>query len=241
MGYMVDINCDVGEGVDNETQLMPLISSCNISCGAHAGDPETMRNVIRLAKTHGVKIGAHPSYPDRTNFGRSVMEITDGELVKSLKEQLKTFVGILTGEKASMHHVKPHGALYNQIAKDSGLANVFLQAMQDYRLVPIYVPYGSKIAEEAKKQGFKTIHEAFADRNYTSNLQLVPRTAPNALIEEPKAVLDHVITMVKRKKVRTLDGHDIDIQAETFCVHGDTPSALKILMYIQQQLPKQLT
>ncbi len=233
----IDLNSDVGEGVGNETELMPLISSCNIACGGHAGDENTMSETIGLALKYHVKIGAHPSYPDRLNFGRKVMDISSQDLISSIKKQLTSFLNLLKKEGGELHHIKPHGALYNVIAKDEDLANTFLDAVEDLKEVPIYVPYLSKMHKVAIKRGFRFYLEAFADRNYHADLRLVSRVDKNALINEPKMVLEHVLNMAKNGQVKTMDGEFIKIMAHTFCVHGDTPSALKILMYLHQELP----
>ena len=233
----IDINSDVGEGVGNETELMPLISSCNIACGGHAGDEVTMAETIRLAIKYHVKIGAHPSYPDKPNFGRKMMDIPASDLIFSLKKQLTNFLHVLRKEGGELHHIKPHGALYNAIAKDEGLADTFLDAIEDLKSIPIYLPHLSKIHRAAIKRGFRFYLEAFADRNYYANLMLVSRVDENALIKEPKMVLEHVLNMAKRKQVKTIDGEFIEIMAHTFCVHGDTSSALEILTYLHQELP----
>ena len=233
----IDINCDVGEGVGNEAQLLPLISSCNISCGAHSGNKETMNSVIQLAKSHQVKIGAHPSYPDRENFGRVVMDIPNQQLVDSIKGQIADFLEALKQQNVELHHIKPHGALYNLIADNEDMAHVFLDAIKVYKEIPVYLPYLSKIHKVAIKRGFRFYLEAFADRNYDSDLNLVSRSLDNAVIQEPKKVLQHVLKMVNEEQVNTIDGIQRSIKAHTFCVHGDTPSALEILMYLHQELP----
>jgi len=233
----IDINSDVGEGLGNEDALMPFISSCNIACGGHAGDKDTMRRTIRLALKHQVGIGAHPSYPDRLNFGRKVMDISDDALISSLREQLYGFLDILTAEGGTLHHIKPHGALYNQMAKKKRVSHVFLDAMVGFRDIPIYVPFQSKIQEVAILRGHNIKLEAFADRNYLPDLSLVPRGNTNAVISDPEAVLSHILHMINTGKVKTLDGNLVPIQADTFCVHGDTPSAFKILTYLHKQLP----
>lgn len=235
---IVDINCDVGEGVGNEIDLLPLISSCNIACGGHAGDKKSMADVIRLAMNNQVKIGAHPSYPDKENFGRVVMNISSRELILSLNEQLSIFVKILEQQKGVLNHIKPHGALYNKIAEDENLANIFLDAIENYKNIPIYLPYQSQIHQLAIKRGFKFHLEAFADRNYTSSLKLVSRSLENAVIHEPKLVLQHLVKMIREEAVDTIEGLSRKIKAHTFCVHGDTPTALQILMYLSQELPK---
>lgn len=236
--WKIDINCDVGEGVGNETHLLPLISSCNIACGGHAGDLLTMERVISIAKKNNVKIGAHPSYPDKHNFGRKVLSISEGHLKSSIVEQLKIFDRALNKGNADLHHIKAHGALYNETAKNENLALVYLDAIKPYRdNVFVYVPYNSIISRLAVEKGFKITYEAFADRNYNTDLSLVSRNLENALIQEPKQVLAHVLSIIKEGKVQTVTDEHIAIRAETLCIHGDTPSALQILMYLSQELP----
>ncbi len=235
----IDINCDVGEGVANDPALLPLVSSCSIACGGHTGDEASIRTTIRLAKKYKVKIGAHPSYPDKENFGRKVVEISADALKRSLQEQLDTFARIIEEEQAHWHHIKPHGALYNQVAKDNELATVFLEAVAEYASDRyIYAPFQSRIAKNAMNSGCKIMYEAFADRNYNQDLSLVSRSLENAVITSPEAVLQHLLLMVLEKKVKTISGEVHTIQADTFCIHGDTATALEILMYLHEELPK---
>lgn len=237
--HSIDINCDVGEGLGNEAQLLPYLSSCNIACGAHAGDDQTMRRVVQLATTTNVKIGAHPGYPDRANFGRKNMSMPNRELSKSIVYQIKRLTKIIEEEGAYLHHIKAHGALYNTIAKNTELAMVFLNAILPYQESTfIYVPFGTPICELASDMGFQIKTEAFADRNYNADLSLVSRTEPNAIIHEPSQVLDHLLTMVTSNTVNTIGDRIQPMKANTFCIHGDTPSALEILMYLSQELPK---
>lgn len=237
--FEIDINCDVGEGVGNEAELFPYISSCNIACGGHAGDVKTMQSVVKLAKQHNVKIGAHPSYPDKANFGREVMDISKEDLIQSIRSQLKVFENVLRAEHAHLHHIKAHGALYNRTTKDLETARIYLEAIIPYRNKAIfYAPFRSVVAKLAETEGFKVWHETFADRNYNSDLSLVSRKNQNALIEEPEKVLDHVLCMVKNGAVLAVDGRTVEIKTDTLCVHGDTPSALEILMYLSSELPK---
>lgn len=237
--FNIDINCDVGEGVGNEADIFPYISSCNIACGGHAGDKETMRKIASLAKQNTIKVGSHPSYPDKANFGREVMDISKSDLKQSIKQQLSNFDKVLEQQGIPLHHIKAHGALYNQTAKDRELADVYLDAIQGYKQKAIlYVPFGSVIAEQAVAQGFKVWFEAFADRNYNSDLSLVSRKQENALIEEPEAVLRHILPIIKNEEVLTINGEFSKIKADTLCIHGDTVSALKILMYLSKQLPQ---
>jgi UPF0271 protein len=236
----IDINCDVGEGIGNEEDLFPFISSCNIACGGHAGNEQIMNEIVVLAKKHKVKIGAHPSYPDKDNFGRISLSMPNEALKSSIREQVTALVSILETQGLDLHHIKAHGALYNDIAKDRALTFVFLEAVEQFKEeVYLYVPFGSILAEEALKRGFKTMVEAFGDRNYNPDLTLVSRKSQNAVIQDPKEVLVHITEMVKKNKVRTLEGIAKNITAETYCIHGDTPSALQILAYLSEELPKQ--
>ena len=237
MNFNIDINCDVGEGVGNEAQLFPLISSCNIACGGHAGDASSMQRVVRLAKKFDVKVGAHPSYPDKENFGRSAMDIPSKVLIQSIQEQIADLVSILRKEDIPLHHIKAHGALYNEIAKNATLAELFLKAIAKYKKdILMYVPYASEISKKAGEQDFSIAYEAFADRNYNGDLSLVSRSHPQALIESPEAVLKHIIRIVTQHKVRTLTGKNVKILADTFCIHSDTPAAFEIVSYLSEEL-----
>ena len=235
----IDINCDVGEGVGNETELFPHISSCNIACGGHAGDPESIRSIIRLSKSYHLKIGAHPSYPDRDNFGRISVEISRDQLIDTIRQQLAVIIDILQEEGGELHHIKAHGALYNDIAKDAELAAIFLEAIHSFKEEAVlYVPYNSVIERLAQLKGFNIALEAFGDRNYNTDLSLVSRRKSNALIETPKAVLKHILSIVRDKKVKTITGKHIPIKADTVCIHGDTPTAVQILQYLSKELGK---
>ncbi|WP_405397693.1 5-oxoprolinase subunit PxpA [Maribacter sp. Asnod2-G09] len=234
----IDINCDVGEGVGNEEALFPLISSCNIACGGHAGSKESILFCLELAKKYNVKVGAHPSYPDRENFGRVSMDISSDALIQSIKQQLQLFTSLCDQVDVELHHIKPHGALYNDIAKDEHLAKTFLKGIEEKKKsVVLYVPYCSVIQRLALENGFKVLVEAFADRNYNTDLSLVSRKESNALITDGKEVLAHLLRMYNENEVKTVNGDNIPIIANTFCIHGDTPSALQILAYLSNELP----
>lgn len=234
---MIDINCDLGEGLDNEHIIMPLISSCNISCGAHAGSIEIMDKVIQLAVKHKVKIGAHPSFPDRKNFGRKVLDISNSDLQKSLEDQLTIFKDRALLQNATIHHVKPHGALYNLIAVNREKASIVIAAIQHvFEAVKLYVPYQSRIEEIAIESGLEIVYEAFADRMYNEDLSLVSRTFSNALIEDKLEVLKQVQKISDKQLVTTVNFHEKKIKASTFCVHGDTKNAIEILEYLHKHL-----
>jgi len=236
----IDINCDVGEGIGNERELLPLISSCNIACGGHSGDAESMRQTVLLAKQNHVLIGAHPSYPDKENFGRRSMTIAPTVFVDSIGQQIKALQAILETMDLPLNHIKAHGALYNDLAKNEELAILFLKAILPYKeSTAIYAAPISTLGKEALKHGFKVVYEAFADRNYNRDLSLVSRSQENAVIKDPIKVYEHLLRMVIDRKVRTVDGQLLQIEAQTYCVHGDTPNALQILMYLTDNLPNQ--
>ena len=233
----IDINCDLGEGIGNEAELMQYLSSCNIACGGHAGDEQTMRQVARLANTHNVKIGAHPSFPDREHFGRIVMHMPLETLRASLIEQIETFQQILKEEGLQLHHIKPHGALYNLAAKDAETAKVIVEVVIqiDLNLV-LYVPYNSVIAEVALANRIKIAYEAFMDRNYNDDLSLVSRQQSNALITDSDQMCEHVLQMVTSEKVKTISGKLVTIKADTFCVHGDGEDVVSNLKLVTEKL-----
>ena len=235
----IDINADIGEGINNESKLVPLLSSCNIACGGHAGDAESMRSVIQMAKQYKVKIGAHPSFPDKENFGRKVMDMPCAALFSCVKGQIKELMQVLKAEHGQLHHVKPHGALYNLAAKDRRTAEVVIEVMKSIPLpLKLYVPYGSVIADMAYAENIPITFEAFADRNYNEDLSLVSRSDANAIISEPKEMFDHVYRMITQQKVRSISGVDVPIKAQTFCIHGDNPKAIKLVKYLRKKLSK---
>jgi 5-oxoprolinase (ATP-hydrolysing) subunit A len=234
--FPVNINCDLGEGLDNEAQLMPLIHSCNIACGGHAGDMATMKRVIDLARNHHVAIGAHPSYPDRENFGRVSLKMDPGQFLEAIRRQMTAFTEALGNRPGLLHHIKAHGALYNDLALSSDLSETYLHALEPYRdQALLYVPFNSVIGRLAAAAGFHTATEAFGDRNYQDDLQLVSRKSPDALITDKKLVLEHVSNILKGK-VRTVSGKLVSLHADTICIHSDTENAVEILEYLKNEL-----
>lgn len=226
----IDINADLGEGIGNEAQLMSFISSCNIACGGHAGNTETMQTVVKLAKKHHVKIGAHPSFPDVENFGRIAIDMPCAALFKSIENQIHALIEVLDEEKVSLHHVKPHGALYNMAMKDEKIAKVVVEVMKSMHLpVFLYVPYKSIIARIAMENNIPIVYEAFADRNYNDDLTLVSRKNAHAILHDEDTVFQHVFRMISEGKVKTITGKEIEIEAHTFCIHGDNPKAIGLV------------
>lgn len=230
----IDLNSDVGEGVGNEQELLPLLTSCNIACGGHAGDVVTMQSVVSLSIQHNVKIGAHPGYEDKINFGRMPLALSRKQLKHSITTQIRALKTIAKAQGASLHHVKPHGALYNKAAVDKETALVIIEAIKelDDSLI-LYAPYKSVILELA--HGVLPVWvEGFADRNYNTDYTLVNRSQENALITDPVHVLKHIETMIVRKELCSVSGDQIPIQLDTLCVHGDTSQALDILQYLRK-------
>ena len=220
---MIKINCDVGEGLGNERSLFKYITACSIACGGHAGDEKSMRETLALAKEMGVAAGAHPSYPDKENFGRVSMDISEEELIQSVRQQIDLLISLADEQGLQLDHIKAHGALYNDAAKDERIAKVFLDAIEPYNL-PIYISWGSEIARQAKEREIEVVYEAFADRNYNLDLTLIPRSEVNAMIKDPWEVIGHVNYLLMNV-IRTPDQKFNDLKVETICLHSDSEQA----------------
>lgn len=226
----MDINCDLGEGAGNDADLMPWIDSCNIACGGHAGDENSMMATLQLAKQHAVKVGAHPSFADREHFGRRQLNVSPNLLKTQLIEQIESLMTLATKIDVEVFHVKAHGALYNICARSEEMAHVFIEAVQHFKQdLCIFVPYGSVFEELVKKNRISFKTEAFADRNYDHNLYLLPRSDPKAVLDDPIEIRRRTLRMLKEKVVQTAEGKDLNIKFGTLCVHGDHPKALQIL------------
>jgi UPF0271 protein len=223
----IDINADVGEGIGNEDLLFPLISSCNIACGGHSGDLETMLSIVRLAKKNNLKIGAHPSFPDKKNFGRKIMNISKDKLVKSLKNQIQSLRSILIQENVELNHIKAHGALYNFASNDKETARIIIDITKEMK-TKLYVPYSSLISKMAREEGIIICNELFIDRNYNSNLTLVSRDNSNALIENSNEMFKHVYNIINNKII-SIDKKERSVEFDTLCIHGDNPNAIVLL------------
>lgn len=232
----IDINCDLGEGMGNDAQIMPYISSCNIACGGHYGDEISISETIKLALKHQVKIGAHPSFPDKLNFGRKIIDISENDLYDSLCQQILLFSQTCDEIGTRMNHVKLHGALYNLAAKDHKIAKIVLKSLNACCLdTTIYAPYQSVLAKLAKGD-FNVLFEAFADRRYHRTLQLVSRDRDDAVITDADEVWKHLSNMIENGEVQTVEGESIAIKADTYCVHGDQPNAQELVQYIAKRL-----
>lgn len=223
----IDLNADLGEGCANDQALLQLVSSANIACGFHAGDAQTMRQSVRWALEYGVAIGAHPSFPDRENFGRTAMQLPPETVYAQVVYQLGALAAIVQVEGGVMQHVKPHGMLYNQAAVDPLLADAIAQAVKavdpSLRLVGLA---GSELIRAGTRVGLVTRQEVFADRHYQPDVTLVPRSQPDALIESDELALSQTLAMVQQHQVQACDGSWVQVQADTVCVHGDGVQAL---------------
>jgi UPF0271 protein len=239
MPAAIDLNCDMGEGFATDAQIMPLISSTNIACGAHAGDLLTMQQTVALAAQHGVAIGAHPGYADKLNFGRKEMNLTATAIQSLVMEQIGMLMEICTSQGVRLHHVKPHGALYNQAAQDRAIADaISLAICETNPNLLLYGLSGSCSADSAAAHGIRFVHEVFADRTYTNAGTLTPRSMPNALHETTAAALQQVNQMVLEGKVVSTTGKVLPIRANTICIHGDGAHAEAFAKAIRNHLLK---
>lgn len=233
----IDLNADLGEGCGNDEALLALISSANIACGWHAGDAATMVQTVKWALAHGVAIGAHPSYPDRENFGRTEMQRDPEHVYADVLYQIGALDAIVRAQGGVLHHVKPHGALYNQAVRDPALARAIVRAVRDFDADLVFFGLaGSQMIDVAKEAGLRVKQEVFADRGYNPDGTLVKRGTPGALHEDEEVALDQTLTMVREQRVRAIDGTWVPIQAETVCLHGDGAHALAFARRIRERL-----
>ena len=237
MDLRIDLNADVGEGIGRDPELIPLVSSANVACGVHAGDAASMAAAVRLARAHGVAVGAHPSYPDRAGFGRREMPLSPEEVEACVAAQVVALRDIAAAEGVALRHVKPHGALYNVAARDSATAGAIVRAVAglDSRLV-LFGLAGSVLIEAGRRAGLQTAAEAFADRGYLADATLAPREMPGAVLHEAAIVVPRAVAMIRDRSVVAVDGSRIRLDAETLCVHGDTPDAVSLASRLRQAL-----
>lgn len=230
MNKSFHINADVGEGFGIEAEIMPLIDSCNIACGGHAGTKEEITRAIALAKKNGVKIGAHPSYPDLKNFGRFSMEITPDKLYESLKEQLKS---VLHHSSYTLNHVKAHGALYHDSANKPEIADLLIKVILELCPHAIIVTLPNSILEKLGQKNNLTIwREGYIDRLYHDNGQLVSRANPIATLSTLEDLYQQFYSLINHQNVKTLEGNTLSLKVDTLCIHGDHPNAIRNLKSI---------
>ncbi|MGE6487031.1 LamB/YcsF family protein [Paenisporosarcina sp. NPDC076898] len=242
MKYQVDLNCDMGESfgaykMGNDEEILDFVTSANIACGFHAGDPSTMRKTVKLALEKGVGIGAHPGFQDLTGFGRRNIFVSPQEAYELVVYQIGALYGFVKSEGGVMQHVKPHGALFNMAATDAALSEAIAEAI--YAVNPELVLFGlsgSEIVKAGEKIGLRTANEVFSDRTYQADGTLTSRKEANALITDTDTAIGQVVRMVREGLVTSTDGKEVTIQADTVCIHGDGVHALDFARRISQTL-----
>jgi len=237
MSLIVDLNADLGEGAGHDDELLTLVTSANIACGFHAN---TMRQAIEMARQRNVAVGAHPSLFDRENFGRKELQVKPEEVFDAVVYQLGVFQAIAETAGVRPNHVKPHGALYNMAVRDELLAEAIGRAIAsvDNKFI-LFAPQNTALARAGEKNGLQIAHEVFADRNYSNDGTLVSRTRPNALLHDPAEAATRAVRMLRKGKVRSVDGMDVDVRAETICLHGDNPEAVDFARVLRSRLEKE--
>jgi len=235
-GVKIELNCDMGEGCANEGVLMPFFDACNIACGGHYGNEQTITKAISLALDHGLKIGAHPSYPDRQHFGRAPMHLSCQELTLALARQLDLFCAVCEKRKVVPNHVKLHGALYHAAWLDESVAHCVVQLLRQYPYDwEVYTPPNSALHHQAR--GILTVREeAFADRRYDRQGKLLPRSHPKAIITQPDEAEAQCRSIIFDQVVATADGATVPLRAQTLCIHSDNPNALALAQRLRQCL-----
>lgn len=238
MTYSIDLNCDMGEfdhiqDCANDIHFMPYISRCNIAVGGHIGNKDTIALSFREASNHGLKIGLHPSYPDRAGFGRERSGITTDKLVQSLREQIELGISIADHQKTPLSHIKFHGALYNHLEQDESLAEIIAEMVADYQLDVLGMANG-QFQQHCQELGLTFIREAFVDRRYLDETHLRPRSETGSVLIDTDAVLDQALALATRSSIITSDGNAIDVCADSLCLHSDTPGAINMVKAIHR-------
>ncbi|WP_312755523.1 LamB/YcsF family protein [Rummeliibacillus suwonensis] len=240
--FRIDLNCDLGESfgryqLGEQEEILKYVTSANIACGFHGGDPTVMRETVKLAIANGVKVGAHPGLPDLNGFGRREMNITPQEAYDMIIYQVGALQGFLTIFNESMQHVKPHGALYNMAAKNPAIAEAIAQAIYDISpSIVLFGLSGSELTKAGQKMGLQTAHEVFADRTYQQDGFLTSRQCPNALITDKEQAVHQVVKMIKEGKVLSEQQIPVLLQADTVCIHGDGEHAVEFVKHIHTRL-----
>lgn len=239
MPLRVDLNADMGEGAPSDARLMLRVTSANIACGGHAGDGDTMRRTVELAIKHRVGIGAHPSFADRTSFGRKETQVEPRQLTAQIVEQVQALRRVAELQGATLSHVKPHGALYNMAARDEATARAVIEAMKAAAPgLALFALAGSKLVSLARAEGIAVAEEVFADRGYRADGSLVPRGQPGAMVESSPDALERVIRMVKEGRVAAVDGGEAVVHADTICIHGDEEGAHILAQVLRSKMRK---
>lgn len=239
MARVVDFNCDLGEGVGDDAALMPFISSASIACGFHAGSPELMRETVKLCGEHGVAIGAHPSFADRENFGRSAQSISPGDAYALTLYQIGALDAFVRAAGLRLNHVKPHGAFYNQAARNRELADAVATAVRDYD--PGLILFGlakSVLTDAGSALGLQIVHEAFAERRYEADATLTPRSHPDASLDDPADAAAQAVLLLRDGVAIARTGERLALRADSLCLHGDRPDAVAFARELRAAIEK---
>ncbi|WP_243028856.1 LamB/YcsF family protein [Thermus albus] len=238
----VDLNADAGESYGaftygHDREIFPLVTSVNLACGFHGGSPARIREAVALAKAHGVAVGAHPGFPDLVGFGRREMALSPEEVYADVLYQMGALYAFLRAEGLRLHHVKPHGALYLKACRDRETARAIAEAVKTFDPeVPLVVLPGTVYEEEARGAGLRVVLEAFPERAYLKSGQLAPRSLPGSWISDPEEAARRALRMVLEGKVEALDGGEVEVRAETLCIHGDNPNAPLVAKAVRRAL-----
>lgn len=238
----IDLNCDLGEAagagaIERDRRMMEHVTSVNVACGAHAGDPDTMRATVRSARGAGVRVGAHPGFADREGFGRRDVELPSEGIENLVLAQLGALAAVARAEGVALAHVKPHGALYNMAGRDRRVADAIARAVAGFdRSLPLVALCGSALVDAGRAAGLDVAPEVFADRAFDTDGALVPRRRPGAVIHDAERMLERAVRMARDGKVAAIDGTVLDLAGETICVHGDTPGAVELARTLRRGL-----
>lgn len=238
----IDLNCDLGEAagagaIERDRRMMEHVTSVNVACGAHAGDPDTMRATVRSARGAGVRVGAHPGFADREGFGRRDVELPSEGIENLVLAQLGALAAVARAEGMALAHVKPHGALYNMAGRDRRVADAIARAVAGFdRSLPLVALCGSALVAAGRAAGLDVAPEVFADRAFDADGALVPRRRPGAVIHDAERMLERAVRMARDGKVAAIDGTVLDLAGETICVHGDTPGAVELARTLRRGL-----
>ncbi|MBK8503198.1 MAG: LamB/YcsF family protein [Saprospiraceae bacterium] len=237
-----DINCDMGESygnytIGNDDEIMPLVTSCNVACGFHGGDPLHIEKTLISAKKYQLKIGAHPGYPDLNGFGRRAMQLSEDELRTCIKYQVSALIGMAKSVGVEVSYVKPHGALYNKMADDEITSRIVICAILELDTnLGIMGLSASKTQSVAEELGVNFIAEAFADRRYDNHGRLVSRQDPRSIIHDPVQAAAQVFSIIRKNEVKSIEGNKVKLRAESICIHGDHKNAVAILKEIRKEM-----
>ncbi len=240
----IDLNADAGESYGaftygHDAAIFPYITSANLACGFHGGSPLRILEALRLAKAHGVRVGAHPGFPDLVGFGRREMALSPEEVYADLLYQLGALRALAQAEGLTLHHVKPHGALYLKASRDPETAEAIARAVRDFDPgLPLLVLPGTVYEEKAREAGLRVVLEAFPERAYLRSGQLAPRSLPGSWITDPQEAARRALRMVLKGRVEALDGGEVEVRAETLCIHGDNPRAPEVVRAVREALER---